>query len=65
MKRWWLNKSPRPAPEDADEAVVQARRALADARNFSRRVEDVAERLQETRRRNHFAEAVARAIRGV
>lgn len=52
------------ATEDAESAKAEAERALRDARNFARRVEDVTCRLQETRRRNHFAEALARAIRG-
>lgn len=52
------------ATDDAEHAKAEAERALKDARNFARRVDDVTCRLQETRRRNHFAEALARAIRG-
>ena len=42
-----------------------ARRSLLDARNFEVRANRVSEELTETLRRNHFANAVAKAMRGV
>lgn len=50
--------------EDAEAAAAEARRGLRDAENLACRLEEVADRLSKTRQRNHFAAAVARAIRG-
>lgn len=47
---------------EADEAQQQAQRARLDAENFDRRTEELVQRLSETRKRNHFAEAVMAAI---
>lgn len=56
---------PRPSEEELDHALRQAERALTDARELRCRADSVADRLSRTRERNHFAAAVARAIRGV
>lgn len=65
---WWLwRRRPqegRPS-EEATGAAAEADRALRDVENLTCRVNDIAERLAETHRRNHFGDAVARAIRGV
>lgn len=53
------------ATKEAEEASEQAKRALEDAVNFDARAERVAEKLWATKERNHFAAAVAKAIRGV
>jgi hypothetical protein len=61
--RWpWHRRESRPSQE-AQAALWQADRALTDAERLDRAAQEVADRLRETRRRNHFAEAVARSIR--
>ena len=49
---------------DMDAALWESNRALQDAKQLRSRMDRVSERLQETKRRNHFGEAVARALRG-
>lgn len=62
--RWpWRHRTPQPTG-DARASLYQAARALADAERLDCAVRDVAGRLRETRERNHFADAVTRAIRG-
>jgi hypothetical protein len=51
--------------EDIDAAIWEANRALQDAKQLRCRADGIGEALRETRRLNHFGEAVARAIRGV
>lgn len=53
------------ASEEATAAAMEAKRARRDFENLAHRVDDVADKLSKTRERNHFAAAVARAIRGV
>lgn len=62
--KWPWSREACASPE-AEEASEQARRALKDAMNFDARAEKVAEKLTAARERNHFAAAVAAAIRGV
>ena len=61
-----------PPSDDSVVAEAEARRALRDAKAMTCKAEDlacraseVAESLRATRERNHVAEAVVRAIRGV
>jgi hypothetical protein len=65
--KWPLIRRPPAASDDAEQAQAEARRALADARNFDRRVDRVAGVTRQIGLRNHFAEAVELAIipRGV
>lgn len=49
---------------EADVAVAQACRALADAKNLHGKVEQVAAVAAEIKRVNHIAAAVAKSIRG-
>ena len=63
--RFWPKRRPRP-PEpshEAIEALRQARRELQDAEALDSAAEIVERRLQETKDRNHFAEAVIRSMR--
>lgn len=60
----WTKREACPTQE-AEDAATHAKRALLDAQNFDRRVDRVADELSKTRERNHFAAAVAKAIRGV
>lgn len=63
--RWPWRRRRRSAPsEDARHALDQARRALIDTERMSCRVDEVADQLDAIRKRNHFADAVSRAIRG-
>lgn len=66
MRFWPFRKhkqhEARPSP-DAQEALRQARRQLADTNRFASHVDEVADRLEEIRRRNHFADAVKAAMR--
>lgn len=65
MRFWrWRRYKPCPSP-DAVAADVEAARALTDAKALTSRADHIADRLSKTRERNHFAAAVARAIRGV
>lgn len=48
---------------DAEAAEQQAQRASADADQLASRVDQVAEKLAQTRRNNHFGLAVERSIR--
>lgn len=60
--RWpFWNRLP-VATDEAEDARAQARRALADARNFDRRVDKVTSATRQIGLRNHFAEAVEIAI---
>jgi len=62
--RWpWKRQLPCPSAE-AVSAAEHAKRSLVDARNFDRRADRISEELTETLRRNHFAAAVAKAMRG-
>lgn len=63
--KWWPFSKKRPANAEATAALWEAHRALRDADDLYCRAEVVANKLEETRRRNHFGEAVTRAIRGV
>lgn len=65
MKCWPFSKKRPEACEEATAALWEAQRALRDANDLYSRAEVVADKLEETRRRNHFGEAVTRAIRGV
>lgn len=60
----WRSHRAGGASPEADEAAVQAARALQDAENLGRRVDQSTADLAETRRRNHFAAAVAASMRG-
>lgn len=66
---WQHPQEPRPS-EDARHALGQARRQLVDterldaaADDMGRRADEIGDRWQETRRRNHVAEAVVESIR--
>jgi hypothetical protein len=62
----WFHRHPAPhGSDEAQAANVEATRALRDAEALTCRADDVADRLAEKNARNHFAEAFARAIRGV
>ncbi len=62
---WWpFSRSEHHASPDAQDAAIQAVRALTDARNLDGRAERVAESLAEIRRTNHIAAAVTKSIRG-
>jgi hypothetical protein len=50
--------------EDLEDAHKQADRAIRDAQQLRYRADEVVGDLSKTRERNHFAAAVARAIRG-
>jgi hypothetical protein len=50
--------------DELDDAHKQVDRAIRDAKQLRCRADEVVERLSETRRRNHIAEAVARVMRG-
>lgn len=63
MKWPWKRQHPCPS-EDAASAAAIAKRSLVDARNFETRASRMSEQLTETLRRNHFAAAVAQAMRG-
>ena len=63
MKWPWRHQRPCPSLEIED-AARQASRSLEDAQAFERRAIQMSRDLAETLRRNHFAEAVARAMRG-
>ena len=64
MTGWpWARRAPK-ASEEADSAVERTSRALVDAQNFDTRASHMSDRLTETLRRNHFAAAVAKAMRG-
>jgi len=67
--RWPWSREPRPS-EDARHALVHARRQLVDtdrldaaADDMTRRADLIGDRWEETRRRNHVAEAVVESIR--
>jgi hypothetical protein len=61
--RWpWRCRAGRPT-EEAHHAAWEALRGLQDVQALTARAEDVARRLDETRRRNHFAEAIAASMR--
>ena len=70
--KWWPPWRRRPGcpSEEARQSVEEAARAVKDARvqreiaaeTHERAIRSAA-RLQETRRRNHFGEAVARSMR--
>jgi hypothetical protein len=62
--RWPLHHREGHPSADAQQAVADTARGLVDADNLACRLEDATERLAQTRERNHFAAAVARAIRG-
>lgn len=62
--RWPFRKRQPQPSEDARHAVWQAERQLKDTEKMSCRVDEVADQLHEIRRRNHFGDAVTRAIRG-
>jgi hypothetical protein len=62
--RWHFRPIQGRPSADAQHAAEEARRGLKDAENLACRLEDVADRLSKTRERNHFAAAVARALRG-
>lgn len=68
MRFWPFRRSevtePQPSDE-AQEALRQAKRELIDAERLDCAAAEVAERLSRTRERNHFTQAVTRAIRGV
>ena len=61
---WQRHKKSEPT-DDAKASLSQARRTLIDAERLDCAAQEVAGRLRQTRERNHFAEAVTRAIRGV
>lgn len=50
--------------EDLDAALVQAKRALVDAKQLRFRADEVADKLTLTRQRNGFGAAVIRSFRG-
>jgi hypothetical protein len=63
--RWPFYSRARSEKDQAmDDAMWAADRALLDAQQMRSRATAVGDRLRETGRRNHFGEAVARAIRG-
>lgn len=63
--RWWplRRRAAYPSP-DAEAASEQADRALLDAVNLDRRLDQVARESAEIKRINHIAAAVAKSIRG-
>lgn len=63
--RWPWNRREHGVSDEARFAACDAARALVDARNLSRRVDRLADQLAETRKRNHFAAAIADAMRGM
>ena len=64
MRFWPKRRKPQPQPSlEAKEALRQARRELVDAEALDSAAEIVERRLQETKDRNHFAEAVIRSMR--
>jgi hypothetical protein len=63
----WRHRRPKrgcPSPE-AEHAAAEAERASEDVDALTIKAEQVAEQLSATQRRNHFGDAVVRAIRGV
>lgn len=65
MKLWPFRRRASEPSEDAQAAVSQADRALKDAERLDCRADEVADAFARSRQQNHFASAVARAIRGV
>jgi hypothetical protein len=63
--RWPWKRRKGCASEDAECASKEASRALQDAISLGGRVSHVAAQLHETKERNHFAAAIAGAIKGV
>jgi hypothetical protein len=64
--RWWPFRKRLGCPsEEASHAAAEAARGVRDIEALTGRAADIVERLAETHRRNHFGDAVARAIRGV
>ena len=59
----WRRRKSRPS-EDASASAFQAQRALKDTERLAERVDQVAAELDRIRERNHFAAAVAKAMRG-
>lgn len=65
MRLWPHRRADRlQADADMDAHLWEAERALVDARQLHSRADEIADRLSKTRERNHFAAAVARALRG-
>lgn len=60
----WRRRTVLPSHEAAH-AVEQAERQMKDTDRMACRVDEVADQLAEIHRRNHFGQAVTRAIRGV
>lgn len=64
MKLWHRKSGHEAQPSmDARAALWQAKRALLDAERLDCAAQEVERRLRETKARNHFAEAVIRAVR--
>lgn len=69
MKLWpWRKRMAQPT-EEATHAAAESVRGLLDAQamhkqasDSNRKAEDVASRLEQTRQRNHFADAVAESM---
>lgn len=53
-----------PEAEDAREQLERARRDLAEAEQDTERVDRLAAKLVELKRRNHFGPMITRALRG-
>ena len=64
MNLWpWRSKRTGCPTDESREAIRQADRAILDADRRDEAVADVAERLRQTRIRNHFREAVEDTMR--
>lgn len=56
--RWpWQRK-----PDQADEALAEARREREEARERRKEVKSIASQLRDIREANHFAESIRRAL---
>ncbi|KXK63342.1 hypothetical protein AWW66_03245 [Micromonospora rosaria] len=64
--RWWSSRRRGPSPETiaARRRLEQARADLAAAEADDERVDQVAERVDALRRRNHFGPTISKALRG-
>ncbi|MER7164485.1 hypothetical protein ABT336_00180 [Micromonospora sp. NPDC000207] len=66
MTRWWSRRRQGPSPETiaARRRLEQARADLAAAEADNDAVDQVVERVDELRRRNHFGPTISKALRG-
>lgn len=59
---WRPFRRPKPLESDADASAEQALRALIDAKAQRLKANDLARRFDQAKQRNHFGEAVTRAM---